>query len=81
MREFVICPGGRNAPFVEVLDKLEDQDIQVHYGFEERSAAFFALGRTKKKYSQKLKPQEQSSYVGIFTTSGTAFVGNCISST
>jgi 2-succinyl-5-enolpyruvyl-6-hydroxy-3-cyclohexene-1-carboxylate synthase len=62
--DFVVCPGGRNAPFVEALDHCTSKDIRVHLGFEERSAAFFALGLSLKK----LKP------VAVFTTSGTAFV-------
>ena len=74
MREFVICPGGRNAPFVEALEKLKDQDIEIHYGFEERSSAFFALGRAKRRSFQKTKDQNSNSFVGVFTTSGTAFV-------
>lgn len=64
VRDFVVCPGGRNAPFVELFDKCIDRDITLHWGFEERSAAFFALGLSMKEN----KP------VAVFTTSGTAFV-------
>ncbi len=64
VRDFVICPGGRNAPFVELLEKNQSKDIHKHWGFEERSASFFALGLAMKN----LQP------VAVFTTSGTAFV-------
>lgn len=64
VKDFVICPGGRNAPFVEAMDNCTSKDVRVHLGFEERSAAFFALGLSLKK----LTP------VAVFTTSGTAFV-------
>ena len=59
---FCVCPGGRNAPFVQVLSSLRDQSIEVLYFFEERSAGFFALGRTERD----LKP------TALVTTSGTA---------
>lgn len=55
----IICAGARNAPFVF---HLEAQNFKQIYFFEERSAAFFALGLMK----QKNKP------VAIITTSGTA---------
>lgn len=55
----VICAGARNAPFVFHLEKEPFQKI---FFFEERSAAFFALGLMK----QKNKP------VAVITTSGTA---------
>lgn len=64
VRDFVVCPGGRNAPFVELLEKNKSKDISVHWGFEERSASFFALGLTMKNHQP----------VAVFTTSGTAFV-------
>ena len=57
--EFCICPGGRNAPFVPILSELEQR---CYYWFEERSAAFFALGRARITE----KP------VGVIVTSGTA---------
>lgn len=65
VREFVVCAGARNAPLVKVLSSLSDlsqSPIQVYYFFEERSAAFFALGRIKSKAAP----------VAVVTTSGTA---------
>lgn len=64
VRDFVVCPGGRNAPFVEIIGKVLNKDVQTHWGFEERSASFLALGLTMKSQ----KP------VVVITTSGTAFV-------
>ena len=55
----VICAGARNAPFIT---QLESQNFNKIYYFEERSAAFYALGLMKKSG----KP------VAIITTSGTA---------
>lgn len=45
VREIVICPGGRNSAFVPAL-KAEPR-LKTYYWSEERSAAFFALGRSK----------------------------------
>jgi 2-succinyl-5-enolpyruvyl-6-hydroxy-3-cyclohexene-1-carboxylate synthase len=59
-REFVICAGSRNSSFVEAL-RIEDQ-VKTYYWPEERSAAFFALGRSKLTKNP----------VAIITTSGTA---------
>ena len=61
VRSFCLCPGGRCAPFVEVLSAAETK-LEVLYFFEERSAGFFALGRVRRD----LRP------VAIVTTSGTA---------
>lgn len=55
----VVCAGARNAPLVMAL---QNQNFKIFNYFEERSAAFFALGLIK---STK-KP------VAIITTSGTA---------
>jgi len=44
-REFIVCGGARNAGLVALLK--EAQGLQVWQHFEERGAAFFALGRTK----------------------------------
>ena len=55
-----ICPGGRNAPFVDSFSRHDT--FKTVYGFEERSAAFYALGRAKFLN----KP------VAVITTSGTA---------
>jgi 2-succinyl-5-enolpyruvyl-6-hydroxy-3-cyclohexene-1-carboxylate synthase len=60
VEDFVICPGSRNSPFVSELK--EQPHIRVHYGFEERSSAFFALGISRRTN----RP------VAIITTSGTA---------
>lgn len=60
IEEFCICPGGRNYPFAALLAR--SPSIRTYYGFEERSMAFFALGRAR----QLQKP------VAIITTSGTA---------
>lgn len=45
--EFVVCGGARNAVLLEALSRLEDAGkAHVWSHFEERSAGFFALGRT-----------------------------------
>jgi len=45
--EFVVCGGARNAVLLEVLSKMEAaRKVRVWSHFEERSAGFFALGRT-----------------------------------
>jgi len=47
VREFVVCGGARNAVLLEVLSKMEAAGkVRVWSHFEERSAGFFALGRT-----------------------------------
>lgn len=62
VRTFVVCPGGRNAPLVESLDHVGQEFAEVLHFFDERSAAFFALGRAKRDR----RP------IAIVTTSGTA---------
>jgi 2-succinyl-5-enolpyruvyl-6-hydroxy-3-cyclohexene-1-carboxylate synthase len=63
VKDFIVCAGARNAPLVEALEKLEiSNQISTKDFFEERSAAFFALGR-----SRLLKAP-----VAVLTTSGTA---------
>lgn len=57
VRTFCVCPGGRNAPLV-----AEAGDVPMTFGFEERSAAFYALGVAKRLEAP----------VGVLTTSGTA---------
>ena len=57
---FCLCPGGRSAPFVEILSQSEG--LEVLSFFEERSACFFALGRARRDQ----RP------VAVITTSGTA---------
>lgn len=55
----VVCAGARNAPLVMALSHASFDVIQF---FEERSAAFFALGLMR----------SSSKPVAVFTTSGTA---------
>jgi len=63
--EFVVCGGARNAILVAHLVSLDSVRVWRH--FEERSAAFFALGRTK----------ETGQPCAVVTTSGTA-VAECL---
>ena len=58
--EFCLCAGARNATIIKTFS--ENPQITVFHFFEERSAAFFALGRI-----QKIKRP-----VAVVTTSGTA---------
>lgn len=58
--EFCLCPGSRNAPFVMALTR--NPLAKKYFWYEERSGAFFALGRSRAKRSP----------VAIITTSGTA---------
>lgn len=60
VKEFVLCAGARNSPLVYVLN--ENKNLKVYNCFEERSAAFFALGRI----ANTRRP------VAVITTSGTA---------
>jgi 2-succinyl-5-enolpyruvyl-6-hydroxy-3-cyclohexene-1-carboxylate synthase len=60
VKELSICPGGRNAPFVPLL--RDSKRFECYYCYEERSAAFFALGKAKIKE----RP------AAVITTSGTA---------
>lgn len=59
LEDLVLCPGARNAPFVF---RSQNRDLNLFEHYDERSAAFFALGIAKKKR----KP------VAVVTTSGTA---------
>lgn len=59
--DFCICPSARNAPFVVSLFENQER-FHVFSFYEERSAAFFALGYAK----QKGRP------IAVVTTSGTA---------
>lgn len=60
VRDFIICAGSRNSSFVEAL-RIEER-LNIYYWPEERSAAFFALGRTR-----------LTGYpAAVITTSGTA---------
>lgn len=58
--EFSVCPGSRNSPLVECL--MESPSLVKHFWYEERSAAFFAVGRAR----ASKRP------VAIVTTSGSA---------
>ncbi|MEZ4872962.1 MAG: 2-succinyl-5-enolpyruvyl-6-hydroxy-3-cyclohexene-1-carboxylic-acid synthase [Bdellovibrionales bacterium] len=58
--EWIVCAGSRNAPLVKILSKISN--IKVHYFFEERSAAYFAIGRIHKRGAP----------TAVVTTSGTA---------
>ncbi len=60
VREFCLCAGARNSPLIHYFD--ENKHLKSYHFFEERSAAFFALGRM----AQTRHP------VAVITTSGTA---------
>jgi 2-succinyl-5-enolpyruvyl-6-hydroxy-3-cyclohexene-1-carboxylate synthase len=62
VRTFCVCPGGRNAPLVEVLDRMPEGLVEVLTFFDERGAGFFALGRARR----------DAAPVAVVTTSGTA---------
>ena len=61
VRTLIVCPGGRNAPLVLAADASRGA-FEVFNFFEERSAAFFALGRIRR----------DNRPVAVITTSGTA---------
>ncbi|MEN8737809.1 MAG: thiamine pyrophosphate-binding protein [Akkermansiaceae bacterium] len=63
--EFVVCGGARNAVLVAQL--CDHPELTIYRHFDERSAAFFALGRTK----ATARP------CAVVTTSGTA-VAECL---
>lgn len=60
VKEFCLCPGARNSPFISILS--QNPQIKKYFFFEERSAAFFGLGRSRKLNQP----------VAIVVTSGTA---------
>ncbi|MFC5049951.1 2-succinyl-5-enolpyruvyl-6-hydroxy-3-cyclohexene-1-carboxylic-acid synthase [Rubritalea spongiae] len=60
VREYVVCAGARNLSLVETLISSDDAVIWSH--FEERSAGFFALGRS----------MDSREPCAVVTTSGTA---------
>ena len=63
VHEFVVCAGARNAGLLEALARAEGAGrVKVWRHFEERSAGFFALGRT----------METGQPCAVITTSGTA---------
>src|SRR3982750_4507407 len=59
VRDCCICAGSRNSPLIVVF---ASSDLGVYSFFDERSAAFFAVGRAK------LTDRP----VAVLTTSGTA---------
>ncbi|MDQ6799914.1 MAG: thiamine pyrophosphate-binding protein [Acidobacteriota bacterium] len=63
-RDFCVCGGSRNAPLIAVLGAAngERPTANVFSFIDERSAAFFALGRAKR----------DGRPVAVITTSGTA---------
>ena len=63
--DFVVCGGARNAGLVALLEAAEGLQVWKH--FEERGAAFFALGRAK----------DTGRPCAVVTTSGTA-VAECL---
>lgn len=64
VRHFVVCAGARNAPLVVAAEALRQasSEIRVESFFEERSAAFYALGLAR----------ATGRPVAVLTTSGTA---------
>ncbi|MEP7018164.1 MAG: 2-succinyl-5-enolpyruvyl-6-hydroxy-3-cyclohexene-1-carboxylic-acid synthase [Actinomycetota bacterium] len=63
IREAVLCPGSRSAPFAYALQEADRAGrFRLHVRVDERSAAFLALGMAK----LTRRP------VPVFTTSGTA---------
>jgi 2-succinyl-5-enolpyruvyl-6-hydroxy-3-cyclohexene-1-carboxylate synthase len=63
VREAVLCPGSRSAPFAYALQEADRSGrLRLHVRVDERSAAFLALGMAK----LTRRP------VPVFTTSGTA---------
>lgn len=70
VRDFVYCPGSRNAPFAYALsryDSLSESPIRVHIRLDERAAAFFALGLTLGEGSGS-----PAARACVITTSGSA---------
>lgn len=63
VRDYVVCAGARNAPLVaSLLSRCQDLGLRVRHHFDERAAAFFALGLAK----------GSAAPVAVLTTSGTA---------
>ena len=68
VRDVVLAPGSRSAPFALALDAADrDGDLRLHVRVDERSAGFLALGLA----TGSRRP------VAVVTTSGTA-VGNLL---
>ena len=63
VKDYIVCAGARNAPLVtSLLSGGEAKGLRVWHHFDERAAAFFALGLAKKNGEP----------VAVLTTSGTA---------
>ena len=63
VRDLVLCPGSRSAPFALAAHaRAESGDLRLHTRLDERTAAFLALGLAK----SSRRP------VAVLTTSGTA---------
>jgi len=61
--DYVVCAGARNVPLVaSLLERCQDLNLRVWHHFDERAAAFFALGLAK----------GTGEPVAVLTTSGTA---------
>lgn len=60
VEEFCLCAGARNSPFMQFFDS--NRHLKAYHFFDERAAAFFALGRI----GATRRP------VAVITTSGTA---------
>ena len=61
--DYVVCAGARNVPLVaSLLERCQDLNLRVWHHFDERAAAFFALGLGK----------GTGEPVAVLTTSGTA---------
>jgi 2-succinyl-5-enolpyruvyl-6-hydroxy-3-cyclohexene-1-carboxylate synthase len=60
VRDILVCPGARNAVFVQALSQTDEFNVIWH--FEERCAGFFAVGRAV----------ATDRPVAVITTSGTA---------
>jgi len=60
VEEFCLCAGARNSPFMQFFD--HNTHLKAYHFFDERAAAFFALGRI----GATRRP------VAVITTSGTA---------
>src|SRR5690606_9812739 len=63
VRDVVVCAGARNVPLVgSLLAGRRETGLRVRHHFDERTAAFFALGLAKRHRAP----------VAVVTTSGTA---------
>ncbi len=61
--DFVVCAGARNVPLVaSLLARSRESGLRVWHHFDERTAAFFALGLAKRRRAP----------AAVVTTSGTA---------